>query len=180
MPADVFRGTFSVNVSIVDDSILEGSEMFTLSLVLVDRGTPNTEVTITDDKAVVTIIDNDVKVQFVHEIVNVTEGDETLTVCLEKVGITTTIAVVQVTSCGHDTSLKTATHEGSGVDYDSVDLEVSFAPRDTVKCIDISVIDDQVMEVLEVFGVCVETVTTNVDIGDKDHVTVIIIDDDRE
>ena len=179
-PVEQFSGTFKVNVTIIDDSLLESIELFTLSLVLVDSGGPKTEIEILEDKARITIVDNDVKIQFENEIVNVTEKDETVTICLEKMGVITTFSTVRVFSCGHETLLKTAVSDGSGMDYDEVDVEVTFESSDVIKCIDVTITDDEMVEMLEAFGVCVEVVTTNVEIGPKDRVTIIIIDDDSE
>ena len=73
---------------------------------------------------------------------------------------------------------------GNMVDFDSVRRTVIFGPADTIKTLNISIVDDSIVESQENFTLIIQlsraTVRLGVERGNPSQATVIINDDDSK
>ena len=98
--------------------------------------------------------------------------------CFAKTGLSVHSVQVKVSTCERDfDGIRNAT---VGDDYTAYDAIETFAVDDTLMCATIGIGNDDIQEVLEVFGVCLTQVEEDVLIGNNDTVQVIIEDDDGE
>lgn len=164
MPGQTSR---QINISIVGDTVDEANER-----VLVNLTNP-IGATIGDAQGVVTINDNDGVALPAITIANasVTEGDSGTTTATVTVSMSTTSN--QTVTVAYSTANDTAT---AGQDYTSASSTVTFAPGQTSRVIDISVIGDTTVEPNE--SVLVNLASpVNATIQDGQAVLTILDDD---
>jgi hypothetical protein len=156
--------TKAINVPILDDAILEGSETFN-----VDLSNP-TNATILDDQGEGTILDNDTQptIDIDDVAVNESDGIAVFTVSLSDP------SVVPVT-VDYQTANGTAT---AGSDYTATSGTLTFNPGDPLtKTISVPIIDDLYYESSETFNVNLSN-PTNAIISDDQGLGTIIDDID--
>ena len=68
----------------------------------------------------------------------------------------------------------------AGTDYGGVVTTVTFEPGDTAQFVDISIVNDDVLEGVEMFTATLTTDDSNVDISSNDTATITITDDDSK
>ena len=159
----------TVDVNVLDDSILENNETVILTLVstddsdvMIDTGSNSASITIADDDTA------EVSISSTNSIASEPGVDGELTVTLSQVSDSDT--VVSYTVSG------TAT---AGVDYVSLTGTVTIAAGSTTATIDVSVLDDSILEGAEVVTVTLTgTDDTDVAVGTFNASSVIIFDDD--
>ena len=162
----------TIDVSVIDDSVLEDTETLTLTLDAITSG--DAEVSIgTTDTATVTITDDDVAE------ISITANDDSaaeptdngqFTVSLSNPSDTDT--TVTYTVAGDATA---------GDDFTPLSGTVTILAGQTTATIDVSVLDNGVLEATESLTVTLDSITagnTDVTIGAVDSATVTIADDD--
>ena len=68
----------------------------------------------------------------------------------------------------------------AGTDYGGVVTTVTFEPGDTEQFVDISIVNDDVLEGVEMFTATLTIDDSNVDISSNDTATITITDDDSK
>ncbi|MGI8436352.1 MAG: Calx-beta domain-containing protein [Chthoniobacterales bacterium] len=157
----------NIMISIIDDSVFEGNEDFSVNL-----SNPMGGATLgTPASTTVTIVDNDTAptVQFSSATYSVNEnaGPATLTVTLSG-------ASALPASVNYSTADGTAT---SPADYNAASGTVTFAPGETSKTVNVTINDDTTFEGNENFSVSLSN-PSGATLGSPSTATVTIIDDD--
>ena len=172
------------NVVINDDFLQEPSETFTIHLTVVDEGSENNPISV-KETSLVTILDNDVIIQFVNTIIHVKENTPYVEFCLEKSDtIISTEAKVKLSTCkehiDEDEYDFAESGFGSGGTFDYIGFNeiITFVSNSYKECANITLLDDIMFEMLEAFGGCITPVTDNVEIGPNNTAVVVIIDDE--
>ena len=158
----------TINVSIIDDNLDENEESFSISLTGASQGA------VQESAAVVSIEDNDdapsVRISGSN---NVVEGD------------TLDINVTLAAESGKTVSINlqnTDVQAIAGLDYSTLNETVTFAPGETNKAVTVSIIDDDIDEVNEVFNVIalspVNTVIASSESAPNGILNVLIEDND--
>jgi ethanolamine utilization protein EutQ (cupin superfamily) len=153
-------------VPIVNDSVFEATENFSVTLTQPGnstRGTPST--------ATVIIADNDQQptVQFSPATYSTGEAAGSVTLTVTKTGATALNATVHF-----------ATSDGTAVapgDYTAAAGDLTFAPNETSKEITVSTVNDAVIENSETFTVTL-TAPSGATLGTSPSATVTIVDND--
>lgn len=148
----------------VQDSIYEGNETFTLSLV-----NPSGPISLASGSAIGTIIDNDAAPSFTIADLTVNENAGTATLTISRSG---------ATAFTHSVSYATASGSAiAGSDFTAVNGALSFAPAETSKPLSVAIANDAVYEGNETFVVNLSAPTQNATIGDSQAVVTIAEDD---
>ena len=157
----------TVDVALVDDDVAEDVETFRLvvsSAVNAGRGDSVGVATVTDDDGLVQILVDDPAA--VHE------GDgasAVFTVRLSHAHPTEAVTVMYSTADG--TAI-------AGSDYTAATSQtLTFAVTDTIKTVSVPLINDDVAEPAETFGLVLSSPSSNAELGDGEA-TVLIRDDD--
>jgi GrpB-like predicted nucleotidyltransferase (UPF0157 family) len=153
-------------VPIVNDSVFEATESFSVALSLPGNSTLGTQST-----ATVTITDNDPAptVQFSPVSYAIGEGNGPVILTVTKTGSTAVNATVHF-----------ATSDGTAVapgDYTSTSGDLTFAPSETSKQISVPIINDTLIENDETFNVTLSA-PSSATLGTPSTATVTIIDND--
>jgi YD repeat-containing protein len=155
----------TITVSGVDDLIYEDDEAFTVRLL---NSSSNAEITSGLDVATGTITENDAPPDFVvYGTSSLEQGVHTASVT--KVGATALTHVVDWA-----TSNGTAT---AGTDYTAASGQFTFAAADTVKSVNITVVNDTVQEADEALNVTLANPTNNALLFDDKAIITIRNDD---
>ena len=165
------ESTKTFTVQICDDTVFEGNETFTVTLVNPQGGA----VLGTPSSAIVTIVENDPAPVFPTLSINdvsIVEGDG---------GMSTATFTVTLTNPNKAaTTVQYATANGTataGTDYVATSGTLTFNPGTTTQTISVSIIGDTLKEANETFFVNLSSPTNGV-IGDGQGVG-IIVDNDR-
>ncbi|MEG4014503.1 MULTISPECIES: beta strand repeat-containing protein [unclassified Microcoleus] len=158
----------TVNIPIVNDTLLESNETVNLSL-----GSPTGNASIgTQSSATLDIIDNDSTLQFSAPTFRIRENG-------------TAVAAVTVTRTGSSTGAVSATvnlSNGTAVapaDYDNTAIPVNFAAGDSApKIVNIPIIDDTLVEGNETINLSLVNPTGNATIGTQGTAVTTIVDND--
>ncbi|MEM7113031.1 MAG: Calx-beta domain-containing protein [Chloroflexota bacterium] len=157
----------TVDIPILDDVGEEELESFNVALSNVANATLGTP-----DTATVTIQDDDAAplISFEAAFYTVDEAAGTAVVPVTLVGVTDKTVTVDVTSGGNDAT--------PVLDYDPISTTLSFAPGETVKNIEITIVDDQ----LDESGESIELTLSNLVNGDPGLLleTEVEIDDNDQ
>jgi len=147
--------TALIDVTVLDDNVLEGLEDVTVQLTGIVTGDPQASIDAGNDTAVVTISDEDTALVSIAATTPAAEPavNGQFTVTMTNPSATATTLTYTVTG--------TAT---AGVDYTALTGTVTVAANATTAFIDVTVLDDSLVEVLE--GVTVQL--TGVSVGDAD------------
>lgn len=155
----------TINIPIIDDSVQENNEEFTITLTNATGG-----ATIGTATSIVTIVDDDnpgeLAIQSTAEVV---EGAGTVTLIVSRTG-----------GSDGEVSVDFATVNGNataGEDYTSNSGTLTFADGDTTKSVVIAILDDNIDEPNEDFTVGLSNVV-GATLG-NDSATVTIVDDDN-
>jgi Calx-beta domain/Right handed beta helix region len=157
--------TKTVNIPIVDDTLVEGSETVNLTLVNPTNATIGTQ-----NAAALNIADNDSTLQFSAPTFSVNEDG-------------TTSAAVTVTRTGSTTGTASATvnlANGTAlapVDYNNAAIPVNFATGETTKTVNIPIVNDTLVEGNETVSLTLGS-PTNATIGTQNAATLNIVDND--
>ena len=131
-----------VLVPLLDDAVVEGSEVFHVTLTNATGGAIITEPTTVP----VTILDNDMGLSFSSPFYSVAESGPTVTITVLRLGGSNGVSTVR-----YDTTNLTAT---AGVDFTGVTGGLlTFANGETIKTFTLSVHEDDLVEGDESFGV---------------------------
>ncbi|MCW6050661.1 Calx-beta domain-containing protein [Microcoleus sp. A2-C5] len=158
----------TVNIPIVNDTLVEGNETANLTL-----GSPTGNASIgTQSTATFDIIDNDSTLQFSAPTFRIRENG-------------TAVAAVTVTRTGSSTGAVSASvnlSNGSATapaDYDNTAIPVNFAAGDSApKIVNIPIIDDTLVEGNETVNLSLVNPTGNATIGTQGTAVTTIIDND--
>lgn len=164
-----------VTFSTRDDEIVEGNEMFTVTLNVPAEAASLGVRTKSPSVAVITIIDDsdEITVRFEEPEYSGDEQDEMVEVCLIKVGDNS--VDVQVVLTPEELTPPSAS---GGVDFSTTNVQVTFAPDQTKRCVDIPYINDNIPEDDEMFNVVIQD-TDNVSPSQPSTTKITIIDEDR-
>ena len=158
--------TATVSVPLVNDDVAEDVETFRLvvsSAVNASRGDSVGVATVTDDDGLVQILVDDPAAVY--------EGDgasAVFTVRLSRAHPTEAVNVDFATADG--TAI-------AGADYTHTSDTLTFAATETVKTVSVALINDDVAEPAETFGLVLSSPGSNAELGDGEA-TVLIRDDD--
>lgn len=157
----------TVPVAIADDSLMEGSETFSLAL-----SGPSTGTSIgAPGSTAVTLVDNDViELALSASAYSASEG-----------GATAVVEVVRAGAGASPASVAVATADGSaraGSDYGAVSETVQFAPGEFSKTISIPILDDGDIEGPESFTVAISNPSAGSILGSPVSAAVVIADND--
>ena len=160
-----------VAIPIFDDSLIEGNETFTLTLV-----NPTGGATLSSPaSAVVTIIDNDQpalrgQIQFASPLFRVSEGAGRAEVVLERIGGSAGEVAVSLQS-RNGTAL-------AGFDFVAVSQVVRFGDGVTRQVVPVTILNDNLVEGDETFELILSTPTGGATLGNQVVATVLIEDND--
>ncbi|MFN6133536.1 MAG: Calx-beta domain-containing protein, partial [Synechococcaceae cyanobacterium] len=157
----------TVLVPINDDSLIESTESFNLSLANATGGA----IIRGGASARVDIVDNDSVFNFGRSTYSATENDATsAAVVITRTGATTSAAGVTVL-------LQNGT-ASSGQDFGDNPILVAFAPGETTKTISIPILDDARFEPTETFTLRLVNPSGGASIGTQGMATFTIVDND--
>tara|TARA_R110002111_G_scaffold257026_1_gene324949 strand:- start:92664 stop:99785 length:7122 start_codon:yes stop_codon:yes gene_type:complete len=160
----------TINISLVDNSLLENVETFFVNLTNIQANGAN--IYFADDQALVSILDNDhASVSINNVSVNENEGTAILTVSLDQ-PLETIVSVDFVTADQSSTNPD---------DYLSTSGTLTFTPGEQSKTIPVSITDDSIVEMDKTFLVDLRNLISdnpNVIIGSS-QAEVTIHDDDQ-
>ncbi|WP_179995537.1 Calx-beta domain-containing protein, partial [Acinetobacter sp. YH16053] len=157
-------GGFQVRISSIDDTAVEPTESYTISVATPKQVAGDAPVATNTG----TITDNDVPVLNIIGPATINEADGTATYTVTLSPSTTSTVTVN-----YATTNDTAT---SGTDYTSTSGTLTFAPGETTKTITVPILNDHTIESNENYTIALST-PTNATIG-TGSVTTTIIDDD--
>lgn len=129
--------TATINIIPIDDSVNDQGETVQITLL---NGT-NYTVSSTNDRAILTIIDNDSSVGFTESNYQINENGTTIgaAITISRSGNTSFASSVQV-------ELANGNATGGGVDYDSTTQTVNFNANETAKTIVVPITEDRLVE----------------------------------
>ena len=141
-------GTKSIEVSILEDTIVEGVEEFELALSVVSNNPADASVVLDDSVITVTILDNDfddIRIGFADTTYGVSEGDGSVTIQVERFDMSPGSVDVVINSVN-----RTAI---AGEDYTAVTaLPLTWAVADPgIMSFDVMISDDDLNEPAETF-----------------------------
>jgi parallel beta-helix repeat protein len=166
----------TIVVPIVDDTLVEGNESFSLTLSNATGGaTLGTPVTTS-----VTILDNDValpkgQLQFAATNYSVSEGAGTVTITVTRTSGSAGAVTVQYRTYDMASDPNPAWGEG---DYRTTSGKLTFAAGETSKTFSVKIIDDTQVESSEVFGVELLNPTGGATLGANSNAAVTILEND--
>jgi Calx-beta domain len=158
----------TINIPIVNDTLVEGTETVNLSLV-----NPTGGATIgTQGTASLNILDNDSSLQFSGSSFSVNEDGTPIT----------TVTVTRTGSSAGAVSGTVSLADGTAIapgDYANTPIAVNFAAGDTTpKTVDIPIVNDTLVEGNETVSLTLGSPTGNTTIGTQSTATVNIVDND--
>ena len=160
----------TIPVVIINDDIYELTEMFNVTL----KNPVNAEIKTLTKTAAITIKDDDQalpKVTFNQALyyVNENAGNVVLQVSLDK-------ASGNIVNVGYQSSDFTAK---AGSDYQAVNGTLTFTPGQTSKTISVTIINDNIKELSELFYVTLKNPSSGLELGIPKTASVTILDDDQ-
>jgi len=154
------------NVGIVDDQLAEPNETIDLVLANVVGNAFLGGLNV----ATITIVDNDIAVQFASSTFSVQESGPNATIAVTRTGATnTTVSVNYATSDGSATA---------GQDYGSQLGTLTFGAGETSKTFSITILDDNLVEGDETVNLTLSVPTGGAVLGNPSTATLTIHDDD--
>ncbi|MEG5125539.1 Calx-beta domain-containing protein [Microcoleus sp. ARI1-B5] len=158
----------TINIPIVNDTLVEGTETVNLSLV-----NPTGGATIgTQGTASLNILDNDSSLQFSGSSFSVNEDGTPIT----------TVTVTRTGSSAGAVSATVSLADGTAIapgDYANTPIAVNFADGDTTpKTVNIPIVNDTLVEGNETVNLTLGSPTGNTTIGTQSTATVNIVDND--
>ncbi|TAE70508.1 MAG: hypothetical protein EAZ86_07145 [Oscillatoriales cyanobacterium] len=158
----------TINIPIVNDTLVEGTETVNLSLV-----NPTGGATIgTQGTASLNILDNDSSLQFSGSSFSVNEDGTPIT----------TVTVTRTGSSAGAVSATVSLADGTAIapgDYANTPIAVNFAAGDTTpKTVNIPIVNDTLVEGNETVRLTLGSPTGNTTIGTQSTATVNIVDND--
>jgi len=158
----------TINIPIVNDTLVEGTETVNLSLV-----NPTGGATIgTQGTASLSIIDNDSSLQFSGSSFSVNEDGTPIT----------TVTVTRTGSTAGAVSATVSLADGTAIapgDYANTPIAVNFAAGDTTpKTVNIPIVNDTLVEGTETVNLTLGSPTGNTTIGTQSTATLGIVDND--
>ena len=171
--ATILAGQLSttIDVSVIDDSILENTENVTVTLDAITDGDP--QISIGVSTATVNIADDDsasVSITANDSVAGEPSDDGQFTVTLD--GVSATDTTISYTISGDATD---------GDDFISLTGEVTILAGQTTATIDVNVVDDSLLEDNETLTVTLDAITAgdaDIAIGTANSDSVTITDDD--
>jgi Ca2+-binding RTX toxin-like protein len=163
---EVGETTKEISIPIIDDTLVEGDEIF-----FVDLANP-TNATLTNNQAQVTITDNDTaNIEITIDDVSVSEGVNSRTAI---VTVKINQESAEIVTVDYTTVDNSAT---SPNDYTSKSGTLTFEPGETTKEIPITIVDDRIDETNETFFVNLSNATIAT-ISDEQAIVTILDDDE--
>jgi hypothetical protein len=160
--------TQTITIPILDDAIAEGDEFFTATLA----NPTNAAGLGNDSVATVTIVDNELGVQFIKPVFDVQEGLDTVQLTVTAVltaPAPTTLTVDYATVAGGSAT--------PNVDYGTVSGTLTFAPGVTSQTFTIDIFDDYLIEPTpETINLALTNVSPPYILGSQDTAVVQIFD----
>ncbi|MFB2968178.1 Calx-beta domain-containing protein, partial [Aerosakkonema sp. BLCC-F183] len=161
-----------VTVPITDDSLFEGNENLTLTLV-----NPSVNTTIgSQSTANITIVDNDIPptVAFSQANYQVNENGTVVgvAIAINRTGDTSSTSSVQV-------QLTNGTATG-GADFNNATQTISFAANETTKTVTVPITDDSLFEGKETLNIELVNPSAGTNIGTQKTATLEIIENDSQ
>ncbi|OAB60340.1 hypothetical protein AY599_00635 [Leptolyngbya valderiana BDU 20041] len=159
----------TVTVPIIDDDIPEPLE--TVNLQLVDL--PENVTAGSDDRAQIVITDDDTLLAFSESIFEVNEDG-------------TAVMAVTVVRSGNLDKTSTATvvlNDGTATfptDYDNTPIEISFAPNETEKTINVPISEDLEVESAETINLALTNPSAGTMLGTQATAILVVFDNDTE
>ena len=147
LPSPANNQTMCVSFFVLDDAIVEDTELFRVLLTASDSF-----IRISTGEMTISIKDSDnVSVNFDHSVYSTSEDEEEMSVCVELGADVERVVSIQLT-----TSDATAY---STSDFTQIDIELSFQPRTTTRmCTAIPIVNDNIVEDEEYFLLSMLTV----------------------
>jgi hypothetical protein len=165
--------TATVDVAVLDDSLLENNETVTLTLTSITSGHPNIAIDTLSNSATVTIADNDsaeVTIAANDPAAGEPANPGQFTVSLSNLSDTDT--TISYTVAGDATA---------GTDYTTLSGSVTILAGQAAATIDIGLLDDSLLEDNESVTITLDSITAgdaDISIGAANAATVTIADDD--
>ena len=154
----------TVAIPIFDDTFVEDGETINLTLV-----NPSGGATLgAQNTATLTILDNDISLQFSQQAFSVTEGAPVAEITVTRTGILNTAVSATITLTDG-----TAT---SPSDYTNTPIEVSFAPGETLRTVTVPIADDATVEGSETINLALINPTGSATVGAQNTATLTIND----
>ena len=154
----------TITVDIVNDKVIEPNKAFSVVL-----GAPQGEALLgVNTSTLVTIVDDDSTVQFTAGSVGVAENGGSITVTIQRQGVTNNAVAVQVMSINGGAT--------AGLDFVAVNTNVTFNPGEVTKSIAVGILQDLVAESSETFQVALSNPTGELSLGAQPTVTITIDD----
>ncbi|XP_028399458.1 uncharacterized protein LOC114522881 [Dendronephthya gigantea] len=159
-----------ISVRLTNDLNLENNETFTLNLN--NKGDTRVRLLGLGQTTILIMDDDAATIQFTQDLYPVNENDKSVQVVLNIVGVLDQPATVWVSSRNNSAL--------AGIDYDKVtNQEVTFVPGGpTNQTLNVTIIDDNILEGTESFYLDVSSSVNNIKIGDRGSTTIRIVDDD--
>jgi hypothetical protein len=158
--------SLDVSIPLLDDQVYEPDETFTVTL-----SSPTGAVLTAPTTATVTITDNDTATLALSaDSYSIAENGGSLGVQVDRSG-----------ASGSSFSVHVATLDGTakaGQDYTAVSQDVTFAPGETSKSVNVPISDDDLYEGPETFTVNLSDPSSGASLGSPSTATVTITDDD--
>lgn len=156
----------TVFVPVFDNSVADGDRTVLLTL-----SNPSGGATLgVPVNATLTILDDEISVAFASPVFVVNEDGGNATLSVRRLGGTNSVSTVR-----YSTTNGTAT---AGLDYSPTSGTLNFNPGETLKTVNIPVIDDNLIEGDENFFVGLYNPSTGVQVGNPGFATVVILDND--
>ncbi|MBW4497921.1 MAG: hypothetical protein KME26_33655 [Oscillatoria princeps RMCB-10] len=154
----------TVAIPILDDTFVEDAETINLALT-----NPTSGATIgAQNTATLTILDNDISLQFSEPAFSVTEGTPAAEITITRTGVLDTAVSASITL-----SNGTAT---SASDYSNTPIEVNFAPGETARTVTVPIADDATVEGSETVNLTLVNPTGGATVGAQNTATLTIND----
>jgi len=153
-------------IPIINDTLAEGNETVSLAL-----SNPTGGATLsTPSAAVLTVVDDEMPVQFNASNYTVSEGSRSATITVTRSGPTSPVVSVDYTTNDGTAS--------AGSDYIAVSGTLTFAARQTTKTFVIPIVNDTLSESSETVNLILSNPTGGADLGAAATATLTIIDND--
>ncbi len=156
-----------IRITLLDDTVAEGDESFSVSLGRPVGGAPWGQVATTT----ITMLDNDQTMQFAANQLRVRENQGSQTVEVQRLG--GAAGVVTVAYSSRDGSAQ------AGLDYTSGSGTLTFADGETNKSFVVSILEDALPEADETIQLLLSSPTAGVLLGTNATAELTIVDNDR-
>jgi gliding motility-associated-like protein len=154
-----------IDITVIDDNLVEGDETVVVTLI----GTDSSVTVSVTDEATMTITDNDASILSISATVQASEPD---------LDGKFTLSLTEPLSVDTEVTYTASGTASEDIDYTALTGIVIIPAGDTSAIIDVSVIDDAIVESSETVIVTLIGTDTTVTIGSSDEATVTISDDD--